>query len=348
VRWGHPDGDPRAPLVVVARDFGWKEEIEGIPLVGPSGKLLAKAMRHAGFARGDALFTNVVNGRPPADKWEAHARADVDRGLAALHELLALHRRRLIVTLGNEAFRAVTLGSPYAKTIGIEEARGYVFPSPYGDVLPMVHPAAILRQWVPWWACFEWDWQKAARLLSANGGGVERGERIITHAEAARAYVEQAKQAALVAVDSETDGAGEETVPACFAFAATPTEGVCFPLTEWSRPFIAELLASDVPKVFQNLPFDVTIAERDGFEVRNAVHDIMLMWHAVEPLLAGKQKEGQRTEKNLRFLVSLLVDGQPFYKDYDFETPEERWRLCAIDARCTLEIAESLLCRMQA
>src|SRR5207247_2175939 len=128
------------------------EAIEGVPLVGPSGKLLNRAMQRAGLARAETLCTNVCNIRPPADKWEAHARADVERGVRELDELLRGAPRGLIVAMGNEAFRTLTQGSPYAKAVGIEEARGYVWPSPYGDVLAMMHPAAILRQWVPWWA----------------------------------------------------------------------------------------------------------------------------------------------------------------------------------------------------
>src|SRR5437773_812219 len=113
--WGKPSGPLDAPLVVVARDFGWREQIEGVPLVGPSGKLLNRAMQRAGLARAETLCTNVCNTRPPADKWEAHARTDVERGVRELDELLRGAPRRLIVAMGNEAFRTLTLGEPRAK-----------------------------------------------------------------------------------------------------------------------------------------------------------------------------------------------------------------------------------------
>jgi uracil-DNA glycosylase family 4 len=346
--WGQPSGNPLSPLVVVARDFGWQEDRAGIPLVGPSGKLLAKAVAKAGLYRGDALLTNVVNLKPPGDKWEAHVAADVSRGVAELHELLGRADRRLIVTLGNEAFRTVTQGTPHARTIGIEEARGYVWPSPYGPVLAMTHPAAIMRQWVPWWACFNWDWQRAARILSGTLEVQERRERVIHTAAEAEEFVEAALHAPLLAVDSETDGEGWGVTPQCVAFSFDSSSGVCFPLADWTRPYVAALLESRVPKVLQNGQFDCTVLERNGLPVAAFEIDVMLLWHAVEPLLAGKRKEGQRTEKNLRFMASLLVDGQPYWKSYDFATPEDRWRLCSVDARCTLEIAQKLLRRLEA
>lgn len=334
-----------AEVVIVGRDPGVQEVRVGRPFVGPSGRLLNKAMERAGLVREAALVTNVCSVRPPGDRWEAHHRGDVDAGVRELHDLLGTHPRRLVVALGNEAFRSVVRGTPYSRELpGIEDARGYLWDSPYGPTLAMTHPAAILRQWVPWWACFRWDWQRAARLLA----GVKwplRSQWVVETVEQAESFVKQALAAPMLAVDTETDGDGMATRPACVAFAANADEGVCFPLTDWTRPYVEELLASPVPKVLQNGQFDTTVLARVGLPVVAFELDIMLLWHSIEPLLAGKRKEGQRTEKSLRFLVSLLVDGQPFYKDYNFATPMERWLLCAIDARCTLEIAEKLLAK---
>src|SRR5437016_4801737 len=127
-------------LVCVGRDYGFQEAAQGRPFVGPSGKLLTKAMALAGFDRAapDVLMTNVVNKRPPHDEWGAHVASDVAEGLDKLQQTLTLARPDLIVALGEHALQAITCGDPNhkpPKKQTITETRGYRFPSPYGDVL---------------------------------------------------------------------------------------------------------------------------------------------------------------------------------------------------------------------
>lgn len=317
------------------------------PFVGPAGKLLDKAMTLAGVSRASALVTNVLNKQPPGDRWEAHDRAEVAGGVQRLHELLAVAPRRLVVTLGEQAFWAVVKRDPWYRPSegegSVTERRGYVYPSAYGPVLCMLHPAFVARAWVPNWALLCWDWQKAARLLAGGADTTQRSERYVTRVEEAEAYEREALAAPLVAVDSETDGEHAERV-ACVAFATTAREGVCFPLTDWTRPVVGRILVSQVPKVLQNAQFDLTVLEgRERLPVTNVVADTMLEWWAVEPLLAGKQegKAGKRTEKSLRFLASLLTS-EPYWKSYDFHDATERWLLCAKDARVTLQVHEEL------
>src|SRR5207245_283243 len=104
------------------------------------------------------------------------------------------------------------------------------------------------------------------------------------------------------------------------------------------RECVAELLASRAGKVWQNAQFDLTILRRAGFDVVGEQHDLMLLYHATEPLIAGKGESGaKQTQKSLRFLASVYTD-EPWYKDYAFQSEEARWALCATDARVTLEV----------
>ena len=326
------------------------EKCANRPFVGPAGKLLDKAMRLSGVPRAAALVTNVVNVQPPGDKWEAHNRDQVRQGVLELHELLGAAPRRLIVTLGEQAFWAVVKRDPWYKPNegegSVTERRGYVYASEYGPVLCMIHPAFVVRAWVPNWALLCWDWQKAARLLAGGADTTVRRERYVATVEEAERYEAEAAGAALLAVDTETDGEHAERV-ACVAFATSAEEGVCFPLTEWTRPYVARLLASPVPKVLQNAQFDLTVLEgRERLPVANVAFDTMFEWHAAEPLLAGKQegKAGKRTEKSLRFLASLLTD-EPWFKNYQFKDQVERWTLCATDARITFQCHQALQVR---
>src|SRR2546430_318695 len=216
-------------LVVVGRDWGWQEAAAGRPFVGPSGKLLTRAMQPAGIDRTspDVLVTNVVNKRPARDEWGAHAPGDVQEGMSKLQQMLTIAKPQLIVALGEHALQAVTKGDPHVKPPKkhtITETRGYVCDSPYGPTLAMVHPAFILRTWHPWWATFCWDWAKAARILGCDGVGRGGRERVLTHADALP-FVDEVERAPALAVDIETTGTGAGCRPVCIAFAARVSEG---------------------------------------------------------------------------------------------------------------------------
>lgn len=348
-----PSGPPSSPFVIVGRDPGAHEERLGRPFVGPSGKLLDALLERASLKRGDFLVTNVVGVRPPLDEWHNHKAEDIAAGLKRLEELLGAAPRRLIVALGQQAFNAcASAGIPDLdeNDPSITEARGYLFQGPFGPVLPSFHPSACLYQWHPNARLLALDLEKAARLVrgsrTPNG---ERQELVLQGLDEGlvKLFTNQNffTRCDLLAVDIETT---PELDIACIGFSADPALGVCVPLP-LDDAGVKEALASPVPKVFQNGQFDVTVLRRHGFEVNGELHDTMLMWHALEPTLAGRReskKVAKRTEKSLRFLASVLTD-EPFWKNYDFQNEHERYVLCAKDARVTLEIARELERRLQ-
>lgn len=342
------DGPLDAPLVLVGRDPGWQEVREGRPFVGAAGHLLNAGLKDAGLRREEILVANVVNSRPRGDEWDAHVGGDIANGFAVLDGLIRRVPRTLVVAAGSQAFFTCATGAPaparerdvvreLERNYGgsVSELRGYVFPGgPYGDVMPIVHPAAVLRQWLPWRACLSWDLAKAQRWATSARTRRARRSRWIG-ADAAAEEVAKLLRAPLLAVDSE------EPPGACVAFAASAEEGVAFPLeTCWEA--VAELLKSPVEKVLQNAQYDLTRFRRLGFTVNGTVDDTMLLWHATEPLIAGKADSGaKQTQKGLRFLASVFTD-EPFWKNYSFADETEKWRLCATDARVTYEIWKKL------
>ncbi len=50
----------QARLMLVGEQPGDRQDIEGLPFVGPAGRVLDEGLERAGIARGDALRTNVV------------------------------------------------------------------------------------------------------------------------------------------------------------------------------------------------------------------------------------------------------------------------------------------------
>ena len=367
-----PSGSRDAKIVVVGRDCGWEEMRDGRGFVGASGKLIWHPTRGtgaadlAGLPRESCLVTNVVNTKPLANDWSKHESGDVARGMEELQSLLAASPRVLVVALGEHASLAcagiipsldsTAVSAQFALRFGdsITNVRGYVYDTGDFPLLVVCHPAFLLRNWHPWWATFCWDWQKAARIARQGGWTApQTAWRLITKVEEGNCFGYTPPEC--VAIDIETSGVG------CVAFAWSDKHAMVFPGKPiYNHPHevaIRDLLESTVPKVFQNGQFDVTMMERVGWRVNNWRYDTMLMWHALEPMLAGTQKDdsvagrkkkgGKRTEKGLRFLASLLTD-RPFWKSYEFERDEDQFALCAEDAMATWEIWRNLRARLAA
>lgn len=350
-----PDGPLDAELCIVGRDPGWQEIRDGKPFVGASGHLLDEALQSASLKRADVLVTNVVGERPAGDDWEKHTDATIAAGHTALWKLLRQHPRKVVLTLGTQAMLAVRASTPpprledkctkemYGQYGGsITEVRGYSFHGPSFTHLPSIHPAYITRSWLPWRACLNWDVQKAARLLKQ--APPTRKSRYVKSLLEARMLATQLSEAARLAVDIEQDSAGQI---ACVAFAANASEGYALDMRH-NADVVRELLALPCPKIFMNGQYDTTMLKRAGIPARNWTDDIMVMWHALEPLVAGKAESGaKQTQKSLRFLASVFCD-EPWWKDYDFQSYEDKLMLCATDARVTYEVWERLRERLDA
>src|SRR5262249_32581149 len=60
------DGNPQARVMFVGEAPGRDEDIEGLPFVGRSGKLLDRMMAAIGLDRTSVSIANIVPWRPPA------------------------------------------------------------------------------------------------------------------------------------------------------------------------------------------------------------------------------------------------------------------------------------------
>ena len=367
-----PSGPLNAKLAVVGQDWGWQEKRDQRQFVGAAGQLLTEGLTKAGLDRANALLLNVVEAQPVLNEWSGHDAPTIQRGAERVWATLAAYPRTLVVACGEHAAIAAA-GQVPPREVGavsaqfralygdsITNVRGYVYPElgtnvPHSGtaypILPVVHPAFILRNWHPWWATFCWDLAKAARIVRQ---GAYQLPHIAWELAPSDGHFRFANSECL-AVDIETSGTG------CVAIAATANSAIVFPgKPAFDHPHAAAiqtLLESPIPKVFQNGQFDVTMLERVGWRVHNWQYDTMVMWHALEPLLAGsrgddkgkpgaKKTGGKRTEKGLRFLASLLTDFT-FFKDYNFQLDEQQFELCAKDAMSTWAIWKELWRRLE-
>lgn len=353
---------------------------DGRGFVGASGKLIWHSTHGTGAAdlasikRADTLVTNMVNTQPEHNDWSKHAPDDLVRGVAELQALLAAHPRTLVVALGEQAalgcmgikpeLDSRMVSAQFAEHFGdsITNCRGYIYSHPVGGLRLLVacHPAFILRNWHPWWATFCWDFAKAARILQAGGFQAHKVEVEVLDSTQA---IEQwwggvvARGTRLVANDCETQGMG------CIGFADTPWHAVVVP----SKPDRAHPLydavvrvlnnAEGIGFVLQNGQFDWTMYARAGMvperEWPQYRHDLMLGWHAAEPLLAGQREDARgkgkrKTEKSLEFLAGLLLDGAQKWKNYVFTSDLQQYELCGIDCGYTLGCWHKLEKRLSA
>jgi uracil-DNA glycosylase len=142
-------GNPKAPLALVGEQPGDVEDRQGIPFVGPAGRLLQDALDEVGVPREDVYVTNAVKHFRFTErgKRRIHATPQVSHIKACLPWLeaeLTLVDPALILCLGATAARAL-LGSSFRVT----KQRGQVLElaTPVGirPVLATVHPSAVLR-----------------------------------------------------------------------------------------------------------------------------------------------------------------------------------------------------------
>src|SRR5947199_1397627 len=54
------EGRSRARIVMIGEQPGDKEDLAGLPFVGPAGRLLDRALAEAGIDRSDVYITNAV------------------------------------------------------------------------------------------------------------------------------------------------------------------------------------------------------------------------------------------------------------------------------------------------
>jgi DNA polymerase len=137
------DGNPAARLLILGEAPGREEDLEGRPFVGRAGQLLDRMFAAIGLSRSGAdresslYITNVLPWRPPGNRDPEPAEVAMMRPFVERH--IALMNPDFIVVMGNTPLFALT-GQK-----GIMRARGTWTTALGKPMLPMVHPAYLLR-----------------------------------------------------------------------------------------------------------------------------------------------------------------------------------------------------------
>jgi uracil-DNA glycosylase family 4 len=138
-------GDQKARWLFVGEGPGRNEDFQGLPFVGPAGKLLDNMFIAMGLKRGENTYiANIVKCRPtdPSKKDRPPVAEEADACMPYLERQIALINPTVIVALGKTAALALLKLDP-ATPVG--KLRGTVHR--YAD-LPLIvtyHPAYLLR-----------------------------------------------------------------------------------------------------------------------------------------------------------------------------------------------------------
>ncbi|MBA2768934.1 MAG: UdgX family uracil-DNA binding protein [Sporichthyaceae bacterium] len=144
-------GSPRARLAMVGEQPGDQEDRQGLPFVGPAGRLLQKAVDDAGLDRGDVYVSNAVKHfrftQAGPGKRRIHQTPEL-RHITACKPWLAAELRvvdpSVIVALGATAAKAL-LGP----SVRVTKDRGVVMERETSlglrRFVVTTHPSAVLR-----------------------------------------------------------------------------------------------------------------------------------------------------------------------------------------------------------
>jgi len=136
------DGNPEARLMLVGEAPGRDEDIEGLPFVGRSGKLLDRMLTAIGLDRTSVYIANIVPWRPPGNRTPTPQESQI---------CLPFILRQIELA---DPDILVCLGGPSAQTLlgikeGITKTRGRWFSFETGKreirAMPTFHPAFLLR-----------------------------------------------------------------------------------------------------------------------------------------------------------------------------------------------------------
>ena len=136
------DGNPESKVMFVGEAPGRDEDIEGLPFVGRSGKLLDRMLAAIGLDRTSAYIANIVPWRPPGNRTPTPQESQI---------CLPFILRQIELVDPNIL---VCLGGPSAQTLlgikeGITKSRGrwFTFNSGKREIkaIATFHPAFLLR-----------------------------------------------------------------------------------------------------------------------------------------------------------------------------------------------------------
>ena len=327
-----PEGRGTVPLLIVAEALGEAECKDGLPLrpYAPSGSVIEKAIKDAGYTREQFVLWNVVGCRPPNNELENtwYERGAIEHCRVHFDAINQTYKPKAILALGNVALAALTGLSGKDRTVS--SLRGYVLWSDRYNlpVIPTYHPSFVRRGGLKLLWVLRHDLQKAAAIaqgkftnyvIAQTPEDIHLKTDLMYRVEPSAAELEswfrnlQDNPERFFSYDIETaytanqdederEVKGREITQIQFSQAVG--EGIAMKWGQEAAEFSQAVFALDNPRGGHNsYRFDNKILRLNGIEpapVPEKALDSMLMWHHYQPDLPQK----------LQFVSSFF--GAPF------------------------------------
>ncbi len=139
------DGAAKAPLMFIGEAPGAEEDRQGVPFVGPAGRLLDRMLAAIDLERSEVYITNILPWRPPGNRNPTDS--EIALCLPFIERHIALVEPKVVIAVGGVSAKALLNTRE-----GIMRLRGRWFSCriPGSDVsIPLraiLHPAYLLRQ----------------------------------------------------------------------------------------------------------------------------------------------------------------------------------------------------------
>ena len=333
---GH--GYLNAPVMIIG-DVGSDEDVtSGYAITGYQESILSKFAKENGLDWNSFYRTLLIKERGKLIEPKVNFPLLTDDYKRILSDEIRTVAPNVIVPLSELSFNFV------ANLTGIGKFRGSVLP-PRGDlgtqakIIPILGVYPYINQDYKLNFISRLDFGNVAKNASNTSNPVAENIWIARTGEALRNFIQRSLgTCSYLVFDIETFGG----IPTCISLCFNGRESCTVPILDSGISLservimmheVANLLASSIPKVNQNIKFDWKKLERFGFYVKNVSGDTLL---ATSCLYC-------EFPKNLGFLTSIYTD-MPYFKDEGKQfdpTLHNRDRLylyCAKDSMATHQI----------
>jgi uracil-DNA glycosylase family 4 len=305
------------PTAFLIGDIPLSEDLAtGYALSGATNRQLAQLLHDNGLSIDNFYLTCLAREKAPDSGHDYYKSKETIAAALSFSAQLEYEINTLnpplLIPLGEISFSLLT------GLKGIRKFRGSILPHKNPrltdlniKVLPILGPYPFLFQDPALKFLTRHDFSKVTK--HANHEPIPDSQYrvwVCKNAESLRNFLNRSfPDAKLLVFDIETYA----SIPTCISFCFDGVESVCIPLIDYTMDrdqralmseMVAKVLASPIPKVNQNIKYDVKILERFGFQVSNVAGDTML---ATSLLLS-------EFPKNLGFLTSIYTE-LPYFKD---------------------------------
>ncbi len=131
-------GNPQSEIMLIGEGPGEQEDLQGVPFVGPAGKLLDQMLEMIDLDRTKVYIANMVKCRPPRNRDPQPTEQEACRRW--LDRQIALVDPKIIVCLGRIAAMGII-----KEDFRITREHGQWFDVGGRRVMATYHPSALLR-----------------------------------------------------------------------------------------------------------------------------------------------------------------------------------------------------------